>query len=212
MNAETSLLVSDFLPLHGARRATDADKHQPIAYRRARSMRLGPCMRLQFEDACTLRHQIGEVVRAERIGSAEGVLQEIAHYAHLLPARDQWKATLFIELPDAGERRRELPALSVSAHHISLHVQGLPAVTAQANEDLADRHLTRPSATHFLRFQLPLAVRSALLAGAPAALACTHERYAFADEVPAGLLARLRADLTGAQPQALDHGSSHVPA
>jgi hypothetical protein len=211
MNAETSLFVSDFLPSAGSR-SPDTEKQRLIAYRRARNMRFGPCMRLHFEDAHTLRHQIREVLRVERIAGAEDVLNEIAAYAHLLPARDQWKATLFIEMPDDWERRRELPALSLAAHHISLHVQGLPAITAQANEDLPDRHLTRPSATHFLRFQLPLAVRSALLAGAPAALACTHERYAFADEVPAGLLARLRADLTGAQPQALDHGSSHVPA
>lgn len=212
MHPDSPLLVADFLPPPDEDRRR-IERSRLIAYRRERSASLGPCMRLQFEDERTVRQQIREVMRAERITTAEGVMHEIATYAHLVPSRDEWKATLFIELPDARERRRELPGLSLAVHDIHLVVPEHGRVTAHVNEDVADRHLERPSAVHFVCFRLPLALRSALLGGAAAWLACTHERYEFADELPPRTLDRLREDLKRERPaHAPDGRSDHVPA
>jgi len=166
-----------------------------IAHRRARSLALGPCMRLQFEDRVTVGHQIQEVLHAGRIDRAEDAQHEIDAYAHLLPDGAGWTATLSIELPDAHERGRRLPHLSRAAHRLYVDVPGQPCVVAAANEDLADRHLTRPSAVHFLRFRLPAPLRAALLAGCGAALGCADDCYAWRREMPSDLLARLRSDL-----------------
>lgn len=68
-------------------------------------------------------------------------------------------------------------------------------VFAQANEDLQDRHLTRPSAVHFLRFALPASLRDTLHAGQPLTLGCTHAVYAHPCVLPPSLLARLVAEL-----------------
>jgi hypothetical protein len=155
-------------------------------------------MRLQFEDALTLRHQIQEVLRAERVTSAEGLQQEIDTYAHLLPDGSNWKATLMIELPDAQQRRRELPLLNQAVHQVYVELPHQPRVQAQANEDQPDRHLGRLSAVHFLRFQFPDPWRAALQAGSPARLGCAHPQYEFRRVIPRATLDLLRRDLVPA--------------
>ena len=190
-----SITVSDFITSPSPAFDRRSHKQRLIAHRRARSLSLGPCMRLQFEDELTLRHQIQEVLRAERVTSAEGMQQEIDTYAHLLPDGSNWKATLMIELPDAHQRQRELPLLNQAAHQVYVELPGQPRVHAQANEDLPDRHLTRPSAVHFLRFQFPEPWRAALRAGSTARLGCAHEQYEFRRVIPSATLERLRCDL-----------------
>lgn len=163
-----------------------------IAHRRERSLSLGPCMWLQFEDELTVHHQIQEVMRVERSSDPQ---HEIDTYAHLLPDGRNWKATPLIGVPDAQQRERELPHLSEAAHRLYVELPRHPRVYAQANEDLPDRHLTRPSAVHFLRFQFPEPLRVALLAGANASLGCAHDQYAFRRVIPLATLERLRCDL-----------------
>jgi hypothetical protein len=173
-----------------------AHRARLIAHRRARSIALGPALRLQFEDELTVRYQIQEVLRVDRADDDARRLQdEIDTWSHLVPDGTHWKASLLIELPDAQERARSLPQLSEAAHHVYVQV-GRACVTASANEDLHDRHLGRPSGVHFLRFQLPESLRAALLAGAPARIGCAHAAHAVERAMPPALLLQLARDLT----------------
>jgi hypothetical protein len=165
-----------------------------IAHRSDRAVSLGPCMRLQFEDRLTVLYQIHEVMRVERMPDARAMEADIAAYERLLPDGAQWKGTLQIEIGDAIERARQLPQLSRAVHQVYVEARG-ERVFAQANEDLQDRHLTRPSAVHFLRFALPVSLRDALHAGEPLTLGCTHPAYAHRRTLPKPLLARLVAEL-----------------
>jgi hypothetical protein len=163
-----------------------------IRHRRERGLPFGPYMRVQFEDELTVRHQIQEVLYAER---HEDAAHEIATYAHLLPDGRQWKATLQIEIADAAVRARLLPPLNEAVHHLYVDVAGEPRVHAFANEDLPDGHRSRPSGVHFLRFALPAPARAALGRGAGATLGCTHESYPFRRTLPPPLQERLCGDL-----------------
>lgn len=170
-------------------------QQQMIRHRRERCLSLGPCMRLQFEDERTIRYQIQEMLHAEHPDAPASTQQQIDTYAHLVPDGSNWKATLQIELPDAAERRRELPELNQAAHRIFVEVARHPRVFALANEDLPDGHRSRPSAVHFLRFQFPESLRATLLGGATASLGCTHEQYAYQRVIPPATIERLRRDL-----------------
>lgn len=172
-----------------------AHKQQLVRHRRERSVVLGPCMRLQFEDELTIRYQIQEVLHAERREGDEAMHDEIGTYAHLVPDGTNWKATLQIELPDEQQRRRELPLLNEAVHRIYMDVPRHARVYASTNEDLPDRHRSRPSAVHFLRFQLAEPLRSAVLAGATATLGCAHDHYDFRRVLPPACIERLRRDL-----------------
>ena len=179
------------LPLSSYQQQRRQRRLHAIAHQRERCLTLGPDLRLQFEDETSVRHLIQEVLHIERIADAPQVQHTIDAFAHLLGDADSWTATLYIEMPEAARRERELPVLSQAAHHLYLGCAGLPRSFADANQDLPDRHLRRPSGVHFLRFAFSHAMRDALRAGRAAVLGCAHPGYAWQRSVPAPLLRRL---------------------
>lgn len=190
--------AGDLMSLQTYAACRPAYRERAIAHRRARTVQLGPAMRLQFEDAHTIRYQVQEVLHLERTVDPLAVRRELDTYAHLLPDGTQWKASLLIELPHAAERAREMPVLSEAAHRLYVQVCGQACVFAFANEDQPDRHRSRPSGVHFLRFQLPRAACGRVLAGAAVAIGCAHPDYPWHTLVSATTLARLRLDLAPA--------------
>ena len=177
------------------------------AYKGQRTVMLGPHMRVLFEDRLTVSYQTLETMHAERFDPALDAEENLTRFAHLLPDSRSLCATLMIELPDAVQRRRSLPALNEAVHEICLEVADLPPVRACVNVDLPDQHRTRPSAVHFLRFDLPRPTRAAFLDEAGACLSCRHVDCAWRHPMAPALMARLRADLgTGARVDGLATG------
>ena len=166
-----------------------------LSHKRARTLALGPHMRLAFEDQLTLAHQVHTIARAEGLTDPAALAREAAAYAPLAPDGRSWRATLLLELSDPAERQRELPLLNEAAHLLYVDVPRLLRVRAEANEDQPDRHRGRLSAVHFLRFDWPDAARQALQQAGTVVLGCEHPRYAWRRRVPAHTLALLRADL-----------------
>ena len=194
MNAPSIIAPESLLPLPQYQQQRAEQRARAIAHRQSRSLSLGPAMWLQFEDEASVRYQIQEILLAERIVDREDVEHTIEHYAHLLGDGRQWRATLFIGLTDAARRAREMPLLSRAVHHVYVGSGTLPRAVAEANEDLDDRHLGRPSAVHFLRFALSDALHDALAAGEAAVIGCAHPAYAWQRELPPPLLRSLCAE------------------
>jgi hypothetical protein len=165
------------------------------AHRRLRSLHLGELLHLQFEDERTVRHQIQEMLRAERTFETAGIQAEIDAYAALLPDGSDWTATLFIEVPDPDMRRRELVRLAGVEDRLFVQVDGHERVVAQADPDAAHRPAGKTSAVHFLRFVLTPAMRVAVRAGAAVTVGCDHPGCPVQTPVPPATLASLAADL-----------------
>jgi len=172
-----------------------SNKAQHIAYRRLRSVRLGEHMNLQFEDERTVRIQIQEMLRVERIFEAEGIQDEIDVYLPLVPDGSNWKATVLIEYPDPNERRRELARLIGVEDRLFVEVEGYPRAYAIADEDLDRETDEKTSAVHFVRFEFPEAAKRAVLAGASVKLGCDHTNYPAHVAIAAETLASLAGDL-----------------
>lgn len=204
MNLRMNITPSSLMTLPSYSSIRQQHKQQMIRHRRERSLALGPCMRLQFEDELTIRYQIQAVRHAQRLQGEDAAAHEIGTYAHLLPDGSNWKATLRIELPDAAERQRELPQLNEAAHRVYVDVARHPRVLARVNEDLPDGHNGRPLAVRVLCFQLPESLRAAVLAGATTTLGCAHDQYEFRRVIPPATLERLRRDLLSSNHE-LDH-------
>jgi hypothetical protein len=103
--------------------------HKPevIAHRKQRSVPLGEHLNLQFESEMTIRYQIQEMLRIEKIFEEEGIQDEIDAYAPLVPDGHNWKATVLIEYPDINERKRELARLIGVEDRLFVEVEGPPA-------------------------------------------------------------------------------------
>src|SRR5690606_24232348 len=124
-----------------------------IAHRRLRSVHLGEHMTLQFEDEQTVRIQIQEMLRIEKIFEEAGIQGEIDAYLPLVPDGSNWKATVLIEYPDPNERKRELARLIGVEDRLFVEVEGHPRAYAIADEDLDRENDEKTSAVHFVRFE-----------------------------------------------------------
>lgn len=171
--------------------------HKPdvIAHRQLRSVPLGDHIRVQFESEITIRYQIQEMLRIEKVFEEEGILQEIEAYAPLVPDGRNWKATLMLAYPDVHERRRELAQLIGVEDRMFVEVEGHERVYAVADEDLDRETEEKTSAVHFLRFELTPAMCAAVNAGAGVKLGCDHTHYPSHVDIAADTLASLAGDL-----------------
>ncbi|HET8746153.1 MAG TPA: DUF3501 family protein [Ramlibacter sp.] len=173
-------------------------QHKPevIAHRRLRSVPLGEHITVQFESEFTMRYQIQEMLRIEKIFEEEGIQAEIDTYAPLVPDGGNWKATMLIEYPDVNERQRELARLIGVEDRMFVEVEGHARVYAIADEDLDRENEEKTSSVHFLRFELTPPMRDAVKAGAGVKLGCDHTNYpahvALAPETLASLAGDLR--------------------
>jgi len=166
-----------------------------IAHRKLRSVALGEHITLQFEDETTIRYQIQEMLRIEKIFEDEGIAQEIDTYAPLVPDGSNWKATMMIEYPDVNERQRALAKLIGVEDRMFVEVEGHQRVYAIADEDLDRENDQKTSAVHFVRFEFTPAMVSAVRAGASVTLGCDHSNYPAHVTIPAEAMASLAGDL-----------------
>jgi wyosine [tRNA(Phe)-imidazoG37] synthetase (radical SAM superfamily) len=156
---------------------------------------LGQHLNLQFEDEQTVRVQIQEMLRIEKIFEEEGIQSEIEAYAPLVPDGSNWKATMLIEYIDVNERKRELARLIGVEDRMFVEVEGYERVYAIADEDLDRENEQKTSAVHFVRFEFTPAMRAAIKAGAAVKLGCDHTHYPAHVQIAAETLASLAGDL-----------------
>ena len=172
-----------------------AHKADVIAHRKLRSVALGEHIMVQFESELTMRYQIQEMLRIEKVFEEEGIQQEIDAYAPLVPDGSNWKATMMIEYPDINERKRELARLIGVEDRMFVEVEGHGRVYALADEDMERENEEKTSAVHFLRFELTPGMCQAVKAGAGVKLGCDHTNYPSHVAIPAEALASLAGDL-----------------
>ncbi len=145
-----------------------------IAHKKTRTVHLGEHLTLQFEDELTMRYQVQEMLRIERIFEEEGILAEIEAYDPLVPDGTNLKATMLIEYEDVDERRRALARLRGVEERVWVAAEGHERVHAIADEDLDRETDEKTSSVHFLRFELAPAMIASLKAGAALAIGVDH--------------------------------------
>lgn len=186
------------LPLEAYAKARHAFRARVIEHKRRRMLPLGEHVTLFFEDELTIRYQIQEMLRAERIFEEEDIQHELDVYNPLVPDGTNWKATMMIEYGDVAERQRMLARLVGIEDRVWIEVEGQPRVYAIADEDLERDTPEKTSAVHFLRFELTPAAIAALRAGAGFAAGVDHPAYRVrVERVSRELREALLADLAG---------------
>jgi hypothetical protein len=166
-----------------------------MEHKKRRTVRLGEHLTLQFEDELTIRYQVQEMLRIERIFEEEGIQHELDAYNPLIPDGGNWKATMLIEYPDPDERRRMLAALKGIERRVWVEVEGLARAYAIADEDLERENEEKTSSVHFLRFELDAQARERLARGAAVKIGVDHPQYTSAVSLAPEVRAALAADL-----------------
>lgn len=167
-----------------------------MAHKQTRIVHIGAHITLIFEDELTIRYQVQEMLRVERIFEEAGIHEELQAYNPLIPDGRNWKATMMIEYPDVEERKRKLGELVGIEDRIWVQVAGAARVYAIADEDLERATDEKTSAVHFLRFELDRNMIGALRDGAALAMGADHPHCQEAVDVDAAVKASLLNDLT----------------
>jgi len=189
------ITANNLMSLEAYSKFRKTHKAEVLAHRKLRSVHLGEHITLQFESEMTIRYQIQEMLRIEKIFEEEGIQQEIDAYAPLVPEGSNWKATMLIEYPDVNERKRELARLIGVEDRMFIEVEGHARVYAIADEDLERENDEKTSAVHFVRFEFDTAAKAAIKAGAAVKLGCDHTYYPAHTQIDAEALASLAGDL-----------------
>jgi len=184
------------LSLEEYARQRPAFRAKVMEHKKRRTVHLGEHITLQFEDELTVRYQVQEMLRIERIFEEDGIRHELESYNPLVPDGSNWKATMMIEYPDAGERRRMLALLKGIERQVWVQVEGAERVLAIADEDLERENEDKTSSVHFLRFELDAAMRERLRAGAGLRIGVDHPHYPAVAELAGDTRTALAQDLS----------------
>lgn len=190
----TKLTLDDISDLRAYERERDEFRRHIIALKKRRRVPLGDLMTVLFENRDTIRFQIQEMARVERLISDEAIETELRIYNPLIPERGQLCATLFLELTSNEALREWLPKLVGVERSLSLRLADGEAVSALVEED-HEKLLTREETTasvHYLRWELTPDQVDRFAAG-PVTLVCSHPAYT----AEAALSDETRAELTG---------------
>jgi Protein of unknown function (DUF3501) len=171
-------------------------RKEVIEHKQLRNVQVGPNMTWCFEDYTTIRYQVLEMLRAERIFESEGIQGELDAYNPLIPDGSNWKVTLLLEFPDPGERRTALEKLIGVEDRCWVRVSEMERVFAIADEDMERENDDKTSAVHFLRFELSPSMVEAMKSGASLSLGVDHDHYRhLLSPLPAPLRNSLSRDL-----------------
>lgn len=194
-----ALTIADIADLRAYERERDDFRRHVIALKKRRRVHVGPFVTFVFECRDTIRFQIQEMARVERIGTDEGIEAELAAYNPLIPEPGALSATMFIELTSDDDLRTWLPKLVGIEQAAVFRLGTGPAareVRCEVDPD-HQRQLTRDEITasvHYIRFSLSAPEIEQFRDG-PVVLAVDHTDYhhevTLGDETRAELLVDL---------------------
>jgi hypothetical protein len=175
-----------------------------VELKRRRRLAVGPIVTLVFENRDTIRFQIQEMARIEKMTSDAQVQAELDVYNPLIPEPGELSATLFVELTDEASLREWLGKLVGIERSLELRlgaadrgVAGEAEVVASVPEEAHEEQLTRndvTSSVHYVRFRLrPEQVER--FARGPVFLAVAHPAYRHQVELSEEMRGELLGDL-----------------
>lgn len=193
------LALADIEDLRQYERGRDDFRRHVIEVKRRRRVSVGPLVTLVFENRDTIRFQIQEMARVEKMVSDEQIAAELAVYNPLIPAPGELSATLFVELTDEDSLHEWLPKLVGIERSLELRIGSgpQPAVIGSVPEAAHAQQLTREDVTasvHYVRFAVGATGADAFATG-PVVLASVHPAYEEQSSLPDEVRAELATDL-----------------
>jgi hypothetical protein len=186
--------ISEIRPLADYERERDEFRKFVLGIKEPRRVTVGNHLTFLFENRDTVRYQIQEMLRVERISDSAAVAHEVDTYNELVPGRDELTATLLIEFEDSAERAVMLRALVGLEHHIKLEIDGCDPCAAVFDE----RQMSpdKISSVHYILFPLGKERAAALTSGAAAEVVSDHPRLSARSALSAVQRAALAEDLS----------------
>jgi hypothetical protein len=190
------LTLADIADLRAYEREREEFRQHVIDLKRRRRISVGTIVTFVFENRDTVRFQIQEMARVEKIITDEGIGHELEAYNPLIPEPGQVSATMFIELTTQDQLREWLPKLVGVERAVELQLADgtvVPCVLEEGHAaQLTDDTVT--ASVHYVRWDLTPAQVDVFASG-PVSLAITHPAYSESVVLPEWTVAELLTDL-----------------
>ena len=193
------LTIADIADARAYERERSALREHVLELKRSRRVALGTIVSVMFESRETMRYQIQEMARVERIHTDDGIQQELDAYNPLIPEPGELCATVFIELTSDDQMREWLPRLVGIENSFVLRLAEVDAPTGSVRGEVIADHaaqLTRDhitAAVHYVTFRFTPAQVAAFTDGV--ALEIDHPAYRESVVLPGAAVAELQRDL-----------------
>lgn len=190
-----AITANDLISHEEYERQRESFRAKIIALKQRRRISLGSLITLVFENRDTLRFQIQEMIRAERIVDPVKVQDELDVYNALLPEQNELSATLLIEITDEAMVREKLDQFMGLDHGEKV------AIVADGEQAFGEfeggrSHETKISAVHFVRFRPSAKMKRAFAdLTRPVTIRVSHGGYYEEVSVPGNMREEWLADL-----------------
>jgi hypothetical protein len=192
------LTLDDVLDLRAYERVRQDYRARVIERKKHRRVALGPIMTLVFECLDTVRFQVQEMARVEKIISDEAIQTELDIYNRLLPHKGELSATLLIELTSEVALREWLPKLVGIEHQLGIAIdRDVVTSLPEAQHAAALNRETVTPAVHYVRFSFTGPQVAAFREAAEVAAVSTHPAYEARTVLTPDVRAELLGDLLG---------------
>jgi len=167
-----------------------------LKHKENRRLFIGDNALMLFEDEMTMRYQVQEMLRIEKVFEVAGIEEELGAYNPLIPDGKNWKVTFMMEYTDVDQRHLMLGKLIGIEDKVWVQAADFSRVYAIADEDMERDNADKTSAVHFLRFELTDEMCTAIKTGAAISMGIDHENFDHSVEpLPENIRDSIAADL-----------------
>jgi len=189
------LTTSDLLSLEEYDKSREEIKKNLLLHKKNRSVKIGDHVLLLFEDYETIKYQVQEMLRIEKIFKEKDIQEEIDAYESLIPDGNNLKATMLIMYTDVNQRKIMLNKLCDLENSVWLSINNSEKVFAISDEDLERSRDEKTSAVHFLRFQLSDIDKKSFKETDHITIGIDHKEYNYKTELQRDTASSLAKDL-----------------
>ncbi|MCF7808918.1 MAG: DUF3501 family protein [Candidatus Marinimicrobia bacterium] len=189
-----NIVIDDLLNIIEYEKVRDDYRRDILDYKKVRRLSLGPHITITFENVKTMKFQIQEMMRAERMVHDEQIQEEIDIYNSLLPKPDSLSATLFIEVSEEAQIKPVLNQFIGLTHGNTVYFQvGDQKVFAEFEAGREEED--RISSVHYVQFPFTKEMRTAFLEASDVILGIDYRDYDYQVNLSEETLSSLKADL-----------------
>ena len=189
------LTTSDLFSLEEYDKSREEIKRNLLLHKKNRSVKVGDNVLLLFEDYETIKYQVQEMLRIEKIFKENDIQDEIDAYQSLIPDGNNLKATMLIMYTDVNERKVMLNKLCDLENRVWLSINNSKKIFAVSDEDLERSRDEKTSAVHFLRFQLSDADKKSFNETDDIIIGIDHKEYNYEAKLQRDAISTLAEDL-----------------
>lgn len=189
------IVLSDLMNILEYEKVRNDYRSELMDYKKKRRISLGPNITITFENRKTMKFQIQEMMRAERMVHDNQIQEEIDVYNSLLPLLNGLSATLFIEVTDEVQIRPVLSQFIGLTEGKAVYFE-IENQKVYAEFEIGREESNKISSVHYIQFNFNATAKAAFLENLESVkLIINYKNYNYSETINEGMYKSWSEDL-----------------